>query len=42
MVVSFDEQERSARLSLRQTEILQKLANAVADLEDSLHDSDQV
>lgn len=35
MVVSFFDQEKSARLSLRQAEILQKLANVVTDLENS-------
>ena len=42
MVVSFDDQERSARLSLRQAEILEKLANVVADLGSSLPHPDQM
>lgn len=33
MVVCFDDETKTARLSLRQSEILQKLANVVADLE---------
>jgi hypothetical protein len=32
MVVAFDEQDKDARLSLRQTEILQKLSNVCSDL----------
>jgi len=32
MVVSFDDEARTARLSLRQSEILKKLANVVEDL----------
>lgn len=35
MVVCFDDKTRTARLSLRQSEILQKLANVVADIETS-------
>jgi len=34
MVVTFDDEERNAKLSLRQTEILAKLAKVVNDLSD--------
>ncbi|KAF8578012.1 GCS-domain-containing protein [Ramaria rubella] len=42
MVVSFNDESRSARLSLRQEEILQKLANVVADLENDSQDPDKI
>lgn len=35
MVVSFDDHAKTARLSLRQSEILEKLANVVEDLQAS-------
>lgn len=35
MVVSFDDETKTARLSLRQSEILKKLANVVEDLRES-------
>jgi glutamate--cysteine ligase catalytic subunit len=32
MVISFDNEEKNAKLSLRQTEILEKLSSIVSDL----------
>lgn len=32
MVISFDKEEKNAKLSLRQTEILQKLGSIVSDI----------
>lgn len=34
MVVTFDDEEKNAKLSLRQTEILEKLSKVVSDLTD--------
>jgi len=34
MVVTFDDDEKNAKLSLRQTEILEKLSKVVGDLTD--------
>lgn len=39
MVVSFDNDEKNAKLSLRQTEILAKLSKIVNDLNDDTPDS---
>ena len=36
MVVSFDDENRNARLSLRQTEILEKLRSIVDDISDGV------
>lgn len=38
MVVAFDDVEKNAKLSLRQSEILEKLANICNDLSDETDD----
>lgn len=42
MVVSFNDQKKSAHLSLRQAEILEQLANVVADLQNNSQAPDEV
>jgi glutamate--cysteine ligase catalytic subunit len=39
MVIAYDEKNKNAKLSLRQTEILAKLGKLVAELQDDIPDS---
>jgi glutamate--cysteine ligase catalytic subunit len=39
MVITFDDETKNAKLSLRQTEILTKLSKSITDLKDDTPDS---
>lgn len=39
MVIAFDDKTKNAKVSLRQTEILEKLSKIVSDLKDDTPDS---